>query len=355
MERKWLRRLLILALAVLVVGACCYWSGFWWYVPPLAQMWANHLDRVQGKAELLVPAQWRPGRVRLSPDGRKMVIEWRRRGQEEVVVWDLVTGEQHPLDLDVSSLRWLNSEQFIVFDASNGYYLVNAPDLSVTPVDVFPREEYKRPGGFEVIEPWLREAERVYDLDIFVIGRTLVVLDEKFQYVFYLHAPSLGLTDEKMAALVAEIPHADVPKFGWGVPTLTNERVYSPDGQFYTARVGADGEARVVIYTRDGKLVAEAYKGGWGPSIRGWAHDSSGVYFQMIISGSSAVMLVPYGPLFKLSPLSEEEARQVVILRVVKWVSVGLVLAGVGYIIVRRRRAGEERVELAQAGCLVYR
>lgn len=62
--------------------------------------------------------------------------------------------------------------------------------------------------------------------------------------------------------------------------------------------------AHVLIYRRDGTLVAEAAKTGWAPRVMGWAHDSSGVYFQLLISGGAASMLVPYEPIFKLSPLT---------------------------------------------------
>ncbi|HID62555.1 MAG TPA: hypothetical protein EYP49_07415 [Anaerolineae bacterium] len=39
--------------------------------------------------------------------------------------------------------------------------------------------------------------------------------------------------------ILKDLPHVDVPRFGWARPTRTNERVYSPDGRFYTARVPA--------------------------------------------------------------------------------------------------------------------
>jgi hypothetical protein len=67
--------------------------------------------------------------------------------------------------------------------------------------------------------------------------------------------------------------------------------------------------SHVLIYTREGQLVAEAGKTGWSPRLLGWAYDSSGMYFQMLINGGAASMLVPYELIFKLSPLSESEAR----------------------------------------------
>lgn len=62
-------------------------------------------------------------------------------------------------------------------------------------------------------------------------------------------------------------------------------------------------------YGYDGKIVAEAGKPGWYPDPIGWAADSSGVYFRLIINGEMAGMITPYTPIFKLSPLTPEEER----------------------------------------------
>ncbi len=337
MSQKWIRRLPVVALVILVVGACCYWSGVWWYVPPLAQMWANHLDRVKGKAELLGPAQWYGGGGELSPDGRKMVIRRKRRGQKEFLMWNLVTGEQHLLDIQHASwLLWLNADQFVVFDTGpDEYYLVDARDVTIVSATIFPEEQYKQPGGLERVQSLWREADQVYVVDTLgMAGYTIITLEHGQPYVYR----AFGIPDNEVEALIDDIPHVDVPLLGWGRPTLTNERVYSPDGRFYTARVPAGWVESVVIYTRDGKLVARAYKGGWQPSILGWAHDSSGVYFEMGISGSSAACLVPYKPLFKLSPFTEAEARWAMVWRVGKWTGV-LAALGIGWWLWKRRRA----------------
>ena len=341
MERKQVERLLIGTLAVLVVGACCYWSGLWWYVPSLAQMWANHLDRVKGKAELLGPAQWYGGGGELSPDGRKMVIRRERRGQEEFLVWNLVTGEQHPLDIQHASwLLWVNANQIAVNDYPD-YYLVNANDLSVIKLERVPKETYMKPGGFQIIEPLLRQAREIYAVEGWGSDYKLIVLTEAHSYLVPLSSYEFGITNEELDALVAEIPHVDVPKFGWGRPLRTDERAYSPDGRFYTAHVSVDsvGGEKVAIYTREGELVAEAYKGGWYSSILGWAHDSSGVYFEMGISGDAASCLVPYMSLFKLSPFTEAEARWAMAWRIGKWTVGVLAVLGTGWWLWKRRRA----------------
>jgi hypothetical protein len=88
--------------------------------------------------------------------------------------------------------------------------------------------------------------------------------------------------------------------------------------------------ANRLIYNREGQLVAEAAKTGWTPRMLGWAHDSSGVYFQMLIQSGAASMLVPYEPIFKLSPLTPEEEQSALIWRIGMWaIGVGA-LGGVG-------------------------
>ena len=338
MRRKWVRRLLVVALAVLVVGACCYWSGVWWYSPPLVQMWANHLDRVKGKAELIVSAQRYPGRGRVSPDGRKMLVPFRNpRGFSGWVIFDLDTGTERVVNLEISDTCWLDANHFAVQDGFD-YYVVDARDLSVIKLERFPKEEYMWPGGFRVVEPLLKEADQVYALRGWGSDYKFFVLTKERHYLVPLSSYEFGITNEELDALVAEIPHVDVPRLGWWRPLRTGTPVYSPDGRFYATEEATDKGFQLAIYSQAGRLVALAYKAGWNPYFLGWAHDSSGVYFSIRIDGSTAAVLVPYRPLFKLSPLTEEEARRAAILCVVKWVGVGLALAGVGWWMWKRRQ-----------------
>jgi hypothetical protein len=84
-------------MAGLLLIGCCAWTGLGaWLAGPFTPWLANRLTSVQGKAEVIAPAQWRPGGT-LSPDGRYMVASWDRGSQRERVVWNLVTGEQYPL------------------------------------------------------------------------------------------------------------------------------------------------------------------------------------------------------------------------------------------------------------------
>jgi hypothetical protein len=94
----------------------------------------------------------------------------------------------------------------------------------------------------------------------------------------------------------------------------------------------------VAIYTRDGERVAQAYKAGWNPVILGWAHDGSGVYFQLFISGGAASVLVPYRPIFKLSPQTPEEARWALVKSIALWGGGSAVVLGGGWWLWRRRR-----------------
>jgi hypothetical protein len=94
--------------------------------------------------------------------------------------------------------------------------------------------------------------------------------------------------------------------------------IYSPDGRFYT-QLSQGKNAHVLIFTREGQLVAETYKPSWSPRMMGWAYDSSGVYFQMLISGGAASVFVPDEPIFKLSPLTAEEARSAPVSTTLMW------------------------------------
>lgn len=127
--RRWGWMVTALALA-----SCCAWSGLGaWLFGPLTPWLANRLSYVQGKAELIAPAQWQPGGI-LSPDGRYMVAGWTRNGQRERLVWNLVTGEQHPFPLNLGggALCWLNPEQFVMRDSgSERYYLIQAHSATV--------------------------------------------------------------------------------------------------------------------------------------------------------------------------------------------------------------------------------
>jgi hypothetical protein len=100
-----LARRIGMTLAGLVLAGCCFWSGLGaWLFAPLTPFLANRLSYSQGKAEVIAPAEWRPGGGQMSPDGRYMVLGWTRDGPHELFIWDLVTGARHPFRVGLSAL-----------------------------------------------------------------------------------------------------------------------------------------------------------------------------------------------------------------------------------------------------------
>lgn len=154
--------------------------------------------------------------------------------------------------------------------------------------------------------------------------------------IFHLgYGEEMGLTRPELEAALDSIPHTAVPELGWGKPFQTGARVYSPDRRFYTTWENVDifDRRQAVIYTRDEQLVAVAYKDRWFPYILGWAHDSSGVYFQL----RNSIAATPEMPLFKLSPLTAEEARWQPIRAAAPWAG-GILALGGGMWLWRRHR-----------------
>ena len=176
-----------------------------------------------------------------------------------------------------------------------------------------------------------RTADWVYVLQNFGFSGSTVFTFEHGQPYVYVN---FGSTQD-LAPLRSDIPHKQIGQYCNNPPE--GAPLYSPDGQLYM-QLSSGKNAHVLIYRRDGTLVAEAAKTGWAPRVMGWAHDSSGVYFQLLISGGAASMLVPYEPIFKLSPLTPEEARWAPVWTVGPWALGIAVVAGVGGWWWRRRR-----------------
>jgi hypothetical protein len=77
---------------------------------------------------------------------------------------------------------------------------------------------------------------------------------------------------------------------------------------------------------------------GWDPYVLGWAHDGSGVYVHFIVSGLAAQVLIPYMPLFKLSPISAAEERWRLATGIAVWLAGLAAVGGAGWWYLRRRR-----------------
>jgi hypothetical protein len=316
-------------LLVLLLLFACYVSGLWWYIPPLRSWSINHLPLVEGQADLLVPSWHTPGGARLAPDGRAMVVGW----NSEPVIWNLVTDVRLPVPVEMHSMGWLNPEQFVV-RADPHYYIVEAATGAVTEAEPIPPETYLKPDGFAVIAPLLQRADAVYATQGWGgLYRLFVDVDDRWSMVV-LNAYEFGLaSNAEVEALLATVPYQPIARPGHETPEQVAQRLTSPDGQYIAQVV----RGRAVIARPDGTPVAWAAKPGWYPDILGWAHDSSGIYFQMWIRGSSAAVLVPDKPLFKLSPLTPEEARWQAVQRGVIWLGLALLVGAGGWGLVRRR------------------
>jgi hypothetical protein len=307
-------------------------------IAPLRVLSANWPSAQLGKTELLVPGERRAGGVKLAPGGQRMVLGWQSGDAVEYVLWDLATGQHQPLPLVANDWRWLD-RNYVLSIGPGGYHLLDARDANVHPLEPFPETEYKYIGGFDIVLSQLRDADIVYLLESFggtSAYKVLTHTQEQWSLFELGYGEDFGLTRDELQAALNTIPHTEVPIYGWGAPPQTDQRIYSPNRQFYMTRENVDQyERRVVIYTRDEQLVASTYKTGWAPYILGWAHDSSGVYFQLrhrTIGGE-----VPETPIFKLSPLTEEEARWAPVWAIGPWVLGLAVVAGAGWWWRRRR------------------
>jgi hypothetical protein len=319
---------------LLLVG-CCAWAAFATiFFEPLLPWMANILTSVHGKAEVIAPAQWRPGGI-LSPDGRYMSMGRQRKGEFERVIWNIETGEEYPLNAR-GSLCWLDNEHFLIEYVSR-YYIVQAKGALIEPATyTVVQKQLPGPEGLRELRKRWQQAEQIYVVKNFQNpGYMIVTTNEGQNDVYRDFDNSSVVENEAVATLLQELPYIHVPD---GCRhTLMGDILYSPDGQYYLKLSNGDN-AQVQIYNRDGEMVADAWKNGWTPRVMGWAHDSSGVYFQMLISGGAAGMMMPAQPIFKLSPYTPEEARWASIRRIALWVGAPVLLIGLGWWWWRKRR-----------------
>jgi len=275
-------RLIFLSLFMLACLRPCY-------VPPeeVRMARSNELDEVIGEVELLIPAERNHHGVYVSPDGRKLLAEI----GEAAIVMDFVSGEEERVkpDCEIYNLRWLDDSHFVVEGGVYCYHVVDVRDLSVTRIELFPKEQLD---GVREVE-LLRQADQLYALkDFGGSGYTLLALDEEFRYVF-----RLGRTDAEVETLLAEIPHVAVPRR----KKCGAEKCPSLNGEFYTQTFTSAGRAGYLgIFSKDGELLSRVYKKGWSPWVLGWAHDSSGVYFEMQVGTVDGAVIYPWVPVFKL-------------------------------------------------------
>lgn len=287
---------------VIVAWFCCSITGLWRYVPPLSDVIVNHLDEVKGgQVKLIVSASENPGGALLSPDGRWMLVG---RSDREPLLLDLVNDTSHQVNLDLDHWRWLENDLFAA-EKSGHYFLVSMPDMEVTELPIYPKEEMD--GVCEV--ELLRQADQVYGVETFPFsGHLFIAIDEEFQYAIIPY--NFTLDEEK--ALLKELPQA-VVILAWPYMTkvetdlygmsIEDRRYYSRDGSLYARAENPSPVDRTpyleVRTTVGDKLLARVRKGNYAPAELGWSTDGRGFYFQMITDGVGGV-LTPESPIYLL-------------------------------------------------------
>jgi hypothetical protein len=314
---------------LLLVG-CCAWGAFGIiFFEPFIPWMANILTSVHGKAEVIAPAQWRPG-GRLSPDGRYMSMGRYRNGEFERMIWNLETGETYPLNAR-GSLCWLDNEHFLLEHVSR-YYIVQAKGALIEPATyTIVQKQLPGPEGLHELRKRWQQVEQIYVVTNFQNpGYMVVTVNNGQNDVYRDFGGNNDVQNEIIATLLQDLAYIHVIDGCYNKLNLVGHPLYSPDGQYYL-KLSTDANPQVQIYNRDGVMVADAWKNGWDPRVMGWAYDSSGVYFQMQISGGAAGMMMPAQPIFKLSPYTPEEARWASIRRIALWVGAPVLLIGLGW------------------------
>ncbi len=244
---------------------------------------SNTLDEVLGEAELLVPAERGAVGSIISPGGEWLLV---KVGQAEWIVFDLDSGAEQALDLSCAEdpdswtwARWLNERQFVITTSlSRCYYLIEMPEVTTTPLPVVSEDPER-----------LAEASPpIYVTKSLVMGGfTAFALGDD---PFVMH---ISGSESAPPPWAAAIPHIEVPQ-QHGYTGL--QQVPSHSGRCY-----ATAPSGVQIYaTNSDTLLARAFKSGWSHSIRGWAHDDSGVYFKLSIEGSDGAVFYPWQVIWKL-------------------------------------------------------
>jgi hypothetical protein len=340
--RRPVGRIIVIAILVLPLLGCCYLLDLWQAIPPLRYAWMHHIPQVQGRLELIAPGQWHPGGS-LSPDGRTLWLHGTWDGPREYLLWDLVTDTRQSVALtEPRSFRWLDNDWLAVYGFfPGGYALIDAQIGEVTPITTYDPEQYSQPDGHLVIEPLLRSMTQLYVVEAWGrAGYVIIARGEPEPLRFELgYGRPFGLEREQLEAWLKTLPHTDRTQYGIGGPVFPKQRFFSHNGRFYATRESRGRAARLAIYrTEDEQLLAYAYKPRWGPGILGWDYTDQGVYFAQRIGGSAGPLGNPETPIFKLTPLTPEEARLQAVQRGVMWLGLALLVGAGGWWLVRWRR-----------------
>lgn len=293
---------------------------------------ANNLQVSGGSTELIAGYHERPGGI-LSPGGRYLLLGRWAGDHDERFIWDLMTDQRFPFDPRAGSVCWLNDDTIIGLGDVRDYYLIHAEGARFVPAQlIVPYKTYPPAERITRLrERWAAASERYLVRNLLYSGTIAVTVEGGDPFV-YVNADAVGEDDIDMRAAMAGLPAIELPESCTSVGSRLP--LFSPDGRYY-ADYTQSASSEVQIFTREGELVAQAGKPGWSSRMLGWKYDSSGVYFQSVISGSLSKMVYQGSPLFKLSPHPSSPSFHWEVAALAALLLIGL--AGLGYIIRRQR------------------
>ncbi|MCB8945569.1 MAG: cadherin-like domain-containing protein [Ardenticatenaceae bacterium] len=279
-DGQWYKYLFMLALPLLC--GSLYW---WQFYFPNTMVGQNRLDDVLGEAELVLGAEYNIYRADISPDGQWIAVDMNRVTPYGLALYHVETAQYYPLtELDSRRFNgwpvWLDNNHFT--DAS-GDFIVRVSDFLGWAIDYNNEEEY-----------WV-QANHIYgvlDYD----RAALISTDPALPYKTY--RPVAELPD-----ILANFPYTIVERGGG----IGDERVYSPDGRYYMAKVFIEDPTQTyrrndvaMFDTNTHQEVAHAYKWDWNSSQMGWAADSSGFYILFAPQGEYLDFSKERHPIYKL-------------------------------------------------------
>jgi len=226
-----------------------------------------------------------------------------------------------------------------------GYALIETTTGAVHPLEQYPRERFWKVGGHHTVATLLADATDAYVITQFPRSSYMVISrsPQETWLINLGYGEGFGWSREQLEAWLKTLPHTDRTQYGIGGPVFPKQRFFSHNGRFYATRESRGRAARLAIYrTEDEQLLAYAYKPRWGPGILGWDYTDQGVYFAQRIGGSSGPLGNPETPIFKLTPLTPEEARRQTVQRGVTWLGLALLVGAGGWGLVRRWRRQQD-------------
>ena len=277
--RRWLKRLFLWSIALVVFWNCILWSGIWLSIPPLRAWRINNLSSIKGgTVDLVVSASSNPSKAKISPNGRWLMVSRGQPDYDQLLI-DLETGEEQTLESYISG-RWVADDLWAGED-SGAYVLMRVPDLDTTQFPQFDNSQ-----GIDAVKELLWQSDHIYALEE---GGAYYFLVTGNNYHYSVTFPG-GITKEETEAFLAELPQVTIIPYRPSMtPTMVLEidpykplrRFYSPDGSLYAYVSGGDKLSIGVYMAANDELVASVYKKYYMPAPVGWSADGTGLYFQM--------------------------------------------------------------------------